>query len=108
MENHYDKFAKIFKVLSDPKRLEILDLLVSGEMCACKILERFPITQPTLSHDMKLLCDSGIVAGRKEGKWMYYSLAKEGIAELKQFFNQYSVAEETTKSSCCGKRELQN
>jgi DNA-binding transcriptional ArsR family regulator len=49
----YAKYARIFKVMSDPKRLKIIDMLSEGELCACKILEEFHITQPTLSHDMK-------------------------------------------------------
>ena len=57
MELDYTEYAKIFKVFADPKRLKIIDMLSNGELCACKILEEFQITQPTLSHDMKLLTD---------------------------------------------------
>ena len=53
MQIDYEKYARIFKVMSDPKRLKIIDMLSEGELCACKILEEFHITQPTLSHDMK-------------------------------------------------------
>ena len=70
----YVEYAKIFKALSDPKRLQIIDMLAEGELCACKIQEAFPVTQPTLSHDMKLLCDAGLVNPRREGKWTHYSL----------------------------------
>ena len=67
MQIDYEKYARIFKVMSDPKRLKIIDMLSEGELCACKILEEFHITQPTLSHDMKLMCDLGIVmSGRLE------------------------------------------
>ena len=55
MEQKYIQNAKVLKALSDPKRLRIIDMLSCGEMCACKILEEFHITQPTLSHDMKVL-----------------------------------------------------
>ena len=55
MQIDYEKYARIFKVMSDPKRLKIIDMLSEGELCACKILEEFHITQPTLSHDMKLM-----------------------------------------------------
>ena len=63
----YTEYARLFKALSDPKRLEIVHMLAGGEPCACKILEEFHITQPTLSHDMKLLTDTGLVirGGRK-------------------------------------------
>jgi len=55
MISDYEKISKSLKVISDPKRLEILDMISCGELCACEILEKFDITQPTLSHDMKKL-----------------------------------------------------
>ena len=82
MQIDYEKYARIFKVMSDPKRLKIIDMLSGGELCACKILEEFHITQPTLSHDMKLMCDLGIVKARKEGKWMQYSLDLDVMNEV--------------------------
>ena len=69
----------IFKAFCDENRVRILKMLQSGEKCACKLLEELNVTQPTLSHHMKILCDSGVVAGRKEGKWMHYFLSQEGI-----------------------------
>lgn len=74
--------AKIYKALGDEKRLEILEILSNGEKCACDILELLTISQPTLSHHMKLLNDAGVVQARKEGKWVYYSLSKDGIEAL--------------------------
>ena len=58
MDNQYTGMAKIFKALSDQKRVKIIDLLSCGELCACVLLKCFEITQPTLSHDMKLLMDA--------------------------------------------------
>ena len=74
MEPVYVNTAKILKAISDPKRLRIVDMLSCGELCACEILEAFHITQPTLSHDMKVLVQAGIVLERREGKNTYYSL----------------------------------
>ena len=74
MEQVYLDTAKILKAISDPKRLRIVDMLSCGELCACKILEAFQITQPTLSHDMRVLIDAGVVKDRKEGKNTFYSL----------------------------------
>ena len=65
MELDYVECAKIFKVFADPKRLKIIDMLSNGELCACKILEEFQITQPTLSHDMKLLTDIDLVIPKR-------------------------------------------
>lgn len=63
----YERIAKILKALSDPKRLEIIDMLSCGELCACVILDSFKITQPTLSRDMKVLVEAGLVKKRKPG-----------------------------------------
>lgn len=74
-----EKFtAELFKALGDENRLKILKLLRGGEKCACVLLRDLRISQPTLSHHMKILCDSGMVTGRKEGKWMHYSVSPQG------------------------------
>ena len=78
MDNKHLNNARVFKALCDEKRLTILEMLQSGEKCACIMLEKLEISQPTLSHHMKILVDSGIVAARKEGKWTYYSISAEG------------------------------
>ena len=78
------KTAMMFKAFCDENRLQILELLRDGEKCACRLLEEMQITQPTLSHHMKILCDSGVVVGRKEGKWMHYSISENGLAEIKK------------------------
>ena len=68
------RIAAIFKAFCDENRIRIIKLLRSGEKCACKLLEEINVTQPTLSHHMKILCDAEIVVGRKEGKWTHYSI----------------------------------
>lgn len=77
MRNHTED-AKVFKAFCDVNRLQILEILRTGEKCACKLLEELNISQSTLSHHMKILCESGIVTGRKEGKWTYYSIQPQG------------------------------
>jgi len=94
MENKYKEYAQFFKVLSDPNRLMIIDMLSCGELCACVILEKFRITQPTLSHHMKSLCDSDLVKGRKEGKWTYYSLNDEKTNDLRVFLEMVTTMNE--------------
>ena len=81
MENLSFK-ARLFKALADENRLHILELLQGGERCACVLLENLHLSQPTLSHHMKILCDAGMVTGRKEGKWVYYTLNRETAREL--------------------------
>ena len=73
------KTSIIFKAFCDENRIKILKLLVTGEKCACKLLEEINVTQPTLSHHMKILCDSGVVIGRKDGKWTHYSISIDGV-----------------------------
>ena len=84
MEQIYIDTAKMLKAMSDPKRLRIVDMLSCGELCACEILEEFHITQPTLSHDMRVLVEAGIVTDRREGKNIYYTLDKEALAQMYQ------------------------
>jgi ArsR family transcriptional regulator len=94
MDEIYKEYAQFFKVLSDPNRLMIVDMLSCGELCACVILEKFQITQPTLSHHMKSLCDIGLVNRRKVGKWMYYSLNNETVESLKNFLGEITKAKQ--------------
>lgn len=88
-------YALVFKALGDSNRLQIIEMLTDGEKCACKLLEKFKITQPTLSHHMRILCECTLVNVRKEGKWSYYSLNEEVINSLKKFINGlYSYKED--------------
>ena len=74
----YRNDAKLFKALSDENRLQILAQLNNEEKCACVLLEKLAISQPTLSHHMRILAEARLVECRKEGKWMYYSISAEG------------------------------
>ena len=88
MESKYDNNTKIFKALSDSNRLQIINILSVGERCACRLLEHFKFTQPTLSHHMKVLMECGLVNSRKEGTWNYYSLNKDNAKKLLVFLNE--------------------
>lgn len=88
MEMTEKKAAELFKALCDENRIKILKLLQSGEKCACHLNENINVTQPTMSHHMKVLCDSGIVVGRKEGKWMHYSISPEGAQNALQLLTE--------------------
>ena len=78
MEADHQENAKVFKALCDPKRLAILEQLRSGEKCACVLQEPMELTQSGLSYHMKILCESGIVVSRQEGKWTHYRLNGAG------------------------------
>lgn len=92
MENKYENIAKVFKALCDSNRLMIIEMLQSGEKCACKILEDLNIAQSTLSHHMKILCESGFVDSRRDGKWMHYSLNKQGFETAKNILAEFTKA----------------
>ncbi len=94
MKQTYEENAKIFKALSDHNRLKIIDILSCGERCACDILEHFQFTQPTLSHHMKVLIDCGLVKGRKEGLWSYYSLRSSNCEKLILFLRNLVIEED--------------
>ena len=98
------RIASVFKALSDENRIRILKLLQSGEKCACVLLDDLQITQPTLSHHMKILCDSGIVVGRKEGKWMHYSISAEGAYAAQKSLQELTKITPAVKDKpCCEK-----
>lgn len=78
LENSNEKNAKVFKALCDEKRLAILELLRSGEKCACVLIDHMGIGQSSLSYHMKILCESGIVESRQEGKWTHYRISQSG------------------------------
>ena len=88
MEQIYIDTAKMLRAMSDPKRLRIVDMLSCGELCACKIQEEFHITQPTLSHDMKVLSEAGIIKQKREGKNIYYSLNNAALTAMHQTLGQ--------------------
>lgn len=96
----YREDVKMIKALADENRLAILELLQSGEKCACVLLEELNITQSTLSHHMKLLCDSGLVEYQKIGKWMHYSISPSGSNAINDILNKYTSIPESVCSDC--------
>lgn len=110
MERQYAEEVRVFKALGDENRLKILEYLKSGEKCACKLNTIVDVSQPTMSHHMKILCDAGIVAARKEGKWMRYSISEEGEKRIKEMvenlFEKNDVITAADEEGCgCGKEK---
>ena len=101
MDNKHLDSARVFKAFCDENRLMILEMLQSGEKCACVLLEKLKISQPTLSHHMKILCDSGIISSRKEGKWTYYSISAEGCEKAADLLKKLTIILETKNEGCC-------
>ena len=84
----YIEYASFFKALSDPKRVKIVSMLSSKELCACKILEEFEMSQSTLSHHMKILCEAKLLQARSEGKWTHYSISCDTLEKINSFTTQ--------------------
>ena len=97
------KTAIIFKAFCDENRIRILKLLCTGEKCGCRLLEELNVTQPTLSHHMKILCDSGIVTSREEGKWTHYQISKEGSEKAIELLKKITAVSESSTEckGCC-------
>jgi ArsR family transcriptional regulator len=103
MQSKHYQTAKIFKACCDETRLMVLEHLQAGEQCACVLLAKLRITQPTLSHHMKILVDSGLVSARKDGKWTFYSVSEAGCENAVQLLRAITAGavNVTDKEECC-------
>ncbi len=87
-ESHMkSEYFRVFRSFADESRVRVLELLCEGEKCACILLDDLKISQPTLSHHMKILCESGIVRSRRVGRWSYYSINTEGCEYASKLLN---------------------
>ncbi|MGP4099952.1 ArsR/SmtB family transcription factor [Nonomuraea sp. KM90] len=84
------ELARAFKALGDPVRLRILSIVAShvgGEVCVCDISDAFDLTQPTISHHLKVLRDVGLLTHERRGSWVYYRLVPERMTQLSALLN---------------------
>jgi ArsR family transcriptional regulator len=104
------QIVKVAKALSDENRLQILEMLKTGEKCACVLLDEMKITQPTLSHHMRILCDAGLVTGRKEGRWVHYSIdrnaADEALRAISSKISAGTGSNDGQECSCCNNKAV--
>lgn len=101
MENRHEQNAKVFKAFCDEKRLAVLELLQGGEKCACVLIDALGIGQSGLSYHMKILCESGVVESRQEGKWTHYKISEQGSdAALTLLRTITTQGTEMQKDSC--------
>lgn len=94
MEKRYFEMSQMFKALCDENRIKIVEMLIDGELCAADILKELEVTQPTLSHHMKTLCDAGLVEYRKSGKWVYYRISKTACQIICEWLGRLAAAKE--------------
>ena len=104
MGTAHQENARVFKALCDEKRLEILEKLRSGEKCACVLLEQMDIGQSGLSYHMKILCDSGIVSSRQEGKWTHYKLSESGRDYATELLKELTTPNTSAETDICCNR----
>ena len=83
-EKHLRRMAEMFKVMNDPTRLRIINALLLAEMCVCDIAALMDMTQPTISHHLKVLRQNELIRYRRDGKVVYYSLDDGHIGVLFQ------------------------
>ena len=93
-------YVAMLKALSDANRLMVFEMLSCCELCACDILEKFDITQPTLSHHMKILCGCGLVNARRHGKCMFYSLNSSAVNRFLAYFNSIVIKDCNCAAGC--------
>ena len=100
-----EHIARDLKVLSEPVRVKIVAMLSQGEWCACELLSQLQITQPTLSHHMKVLSEAGLVASNKVGTWMHYSLDRGKVQlvldQLSLLFADTAEQSQRVPAHCC-------
>jgi ArsR family transcriptional regulator len=98
--------ARVFQALSDPTRLAVLDLLRGGERCVCDLTEVMETGQSRLSFHLKTLRDAGLVADRRAGRWVYYSLREDRLAPaldaLTSLRESIRRSAAPSASDCCG------
>ena len=103
MATVYKERARVFKALCDERRQRILELLHTGEKCACVLTEEMGMPQSSLSYHMKILCDSGIVISREEGKWTHYQISQQGSEKAIQLLKEITAVTENHDGcrNCC-------
>jgi ArsR family transcriptional regulator len=80
-----ERLARLFKALADPTRVRLLSLIAAsdaGEACICELTEPVGLSQPTVSHHMKLLAEAGLVVREQRGKWAYYAVVSDALDTL--------------------------
>jgi ArsR family transcriptional regulator len=95
--------ATLFHALSDDIRLEVVALLLHGERCVCDLMEALDMAQSRLSWHLKTLSDAGIISGRKEGRWVYYSLNVAALTEARGILDSLkpTTRRTATRTACC-------
>jgi ArsR family transcriptional regulator len=84
-----ERMASVAKALGDPIRMQLVDVLVkhAGEVCVCELVPLFDLSQPTVSHHLKVLREAGIVGSERRGLWAYYYVKPDSLKELSKWLD---------------------
>jgi len=97
--------AQLFHALSDATRLGILERLRHGERCVCELMDSLDAAQSRLSFHLKVLKEAGLVTDRRDGRWVYYTLAEDALADAAEYLGELKVAARTSAKAnaraCC-------
>jgi ArsR family transcriptional regulator len=88
------ELSRVFKAMGDPVRLRLLSLIAShegGEACVCDLTDVFDLTGPTISHHLKVLRESGLIAGERRGTWIYYRVRPDALRRLSDVLTPGSI-----------------
>ena len=96
-----ERAAELFHALSDPIRVEVVSLLLDGERCVCDLMDDLELQQSRLSWHLKTLVDAGIISGRREGRWNYYSLNKDALKEAGELIEGLTPTRRLTVRASC-------
>ncbi|MDC3072752.1 metalloregulator ArsR/SmtB family transcription factor [Prochlorococcus sp. AH-716-O10] len=94
-----DQFIGIMESLSDPIRINIIELMMGGEICVCDIVKVTGLSQSKISYHIKILKDSGLISDRQEGRWVYYKLDLEVLSDIKNWIGNL-IQSSSSKRSC--------
>lgn len=94
--------SHVFKALGDEKRLAMLLSIAShNDICACHLIDKFGVSQSTLSHHLAILADANLVTTRKEGKWIHYTLNRDTLKELENTLDTLVHIDGEKPKDCC-------
>src|SRR4051812_12279226 len=94
--------AELFHALADKIRVDVVGLLLDGERCVCELMDELDLAQSRLSWHLKTLSDAGIITGRREGRWVYYSLNKDALAEARELLDGLKPTRQAlARAKCC-------
>jgi ArsR family transcriptional regulator len=96
-----DRAARLFHALSDITRLSIMERLRRGERCVCELTDALDAAQSRLSFHLRVLKEAGLVADRREGRWMYYTVVPEALAEVADLAQTLATPLPPRADGCC-------